>query len=101
MEIENPEEQVKVPNALINACMVKKKKALIDIESFMVMGNKKPPKYIVEFCWDCKLKSRDSFLLILEFITPKAMDLRMPVLKNLLQGLRKAGKLFFNYYVHG
>ena len=59
-----------------------------------------PSESAVQFLWNNhKLKSRDCFLQISEFITPMPNDDKMPVLKNLLICLRPTGKEFFEGYI--
>jgi len=49
------------------------------------------PENVVQYLWKSKLKSRDAFLLIGEFITPKVSDYNMPVLKDLMYCLGPTG----------
>ena len=55
----------------------------------------KAEKVAVQFLWSLKLKSRDCFLLIGEFIQPQPNDYNMPVLKNVLNCLSPNGGEFF------
>ena len=57
-------------------------------------------KVAIEWLWHCKLKSRDSFLMILEFITPIFKDYKLSILYNMLSCLSKTGgNEFFILYV--
>ena len=56
---------------------------------------------VKEFLWSLRLKSRDSFLLIAEFIKPAYNDLTMPVLADYVGCLSPTGDEFFKHYIHG
>ena len=55
----------------------------------------------IEFLWSLILKSRASFLLILEFIEPTYKNYTMPVLANFVGSLSPFGDEFFKHYIHG
>ena len=56
---------------------------------------------VIEFLWSLKLKSRASFLLILEFIEPVPNDYSMPIFANFVGYLSPTGDEFFRHYIHG
>ena len=58
-----------------------------------------PSLEVIEFLKNIKLKSRASFLNILEYIPPKFGDYRMPVLMDLLVCLSPIGGQFHAYYI--
>ena len=56
---------------------------------------------VVRFLWLLKLKGRNEFNLVVEFMTPAPYDLTMPVLKNYFGCLGPFGSGFFQKYILG
>jgi hypothetical protein len=54
---------------------------------------------LVEFLWKTKLKSRDSFKLILTFINQEA-NLHLSSLDHLISSLHPNGNKFFRMYIY-
>ena len=53
---------------------------------------------VVEWLWTCRIRSRASFLMILQFINI-GPDAKMTILKEMLSMMRKLGDKFFRSHV--
>ena len=65
----------------------------------ITIDDKESSPEIVKFLWLCKIKSRDCFLMILEFTTPKSNNYDMPILGTFLHMINPLGWEFFCQYV--